>query len=35
MTKLLNRKEDVYYISLLAVDKYGKPLDKYFTFLYP
>ena len=32
MTKLLNRKEDVYYISLLAVDKYGKPLDEYFTF---
>ena len=32
MTKQPKYNHDVYYISLLAVDKFGKPKDEYFTF---
>ena len=32
MTKQAGYNHDVYYISLLAVDKLGKPKDEYFTF---
>ena len=32
MTKQPGYNRDVFYISLLAVDKFGKPKDEYFTF---
>ena len=32
MTKQAGYNHDVYYISLLAVDRLGKPKDEYFTF---
>ena len=32
MTKRLGHSRNVYYISLLAANKYGKHLDKFFTF---
>ena len=32
MTKQPGNNQDVYYISLLAVDKFGKPVNEYFTF---
>ena len=32
MTKQPGNNQDVYYISLLAVDECGKPVNDYFTF---
>ena len=32
LSKQPGQVQDVYYISLLAVDQYGKPKDEYFTF---
>ena len=32
MTKQPAYNNDAYYISLLAVDRFGKPKDEYFTF---